>query len=60
MSDADARGILNIQAEMIFVACPEVCDDAGLAKVDRAFLWRQQLLNDYAFEGYVDRSPAGL
>ncbi|MDV3482480.1 MULTISPECIES: hypothetical protein [Sphingobium] len=36
------------------------CDEAELAEVDRAFLWRRQFLNEYAFEGYVDGVPGGL
>jgi serine/threonine-protein kinase HipA len=60
LSDADAREIINAQAGMIIVAWPEICDEAGLAEVDRAFLWRRQFLNDYAFDGYVAGPPAGI
>jgi serine/threonine-protein kinase HipA len=31
-----------------------VCEEAGLSQVDRAYFWRRQFLNDYAFEGYAD------
>lgn len=60
LSDADAREIINVQASGIVVAWAEVCDEAGLSEVDRAFLWRRQMLNDYAFEGYIDGLPEGL
>ena len=36
-----------------------VCDEAGLNKIDRAFLWGRQFLNPYAFED-LDGDAAGL
>ncbi len=60
LSDKDTRAIINEQVDTIIANWPEVCDEAGLAEVDRAFLWRRQFLNDYAFEGFVDGPPTGL
>lgn len=60
LSDADARTIINEQAGVIITDWSQVCDEAELAEIDRNFLWRRQILNDYAFEGYVDGTPAGL
>lgn len=56
----DARTIINEQAGVIITDWSQVCDEAELAEIDRNFLWRRQILNDYAFEGYVDGTPAGL
>ena len=60
LSDRDASTIINEQAGAIIENWGQVCDEAALAEVDRAFLWRRQFLNDYAFEGYADGLPAGL
>lgn len=60
LSEKDARTIINEQAGAIIANWGQVCDEAELAEVDRAFLWRRQFLNDYAFEGYADGTPAGL
>lgn len=60
LSDAEARAIIDTQVEAIRLHWPEVCDEAELSAVDRAFLWRRQFLNPYAFEGYAGGEPAGL
>lgn len=57
LSDADARDIINGQVSGIIAAWDETCDEASLSEIDRAYLWRRQILNDYAFEGYVDGLP---
>jgi serine/threonine-protein kinase HipA len=60
LSDVEARAIIDAQVEAIGVYWPEVCDEAELSAVDRAFMWRRQFLNAYAFEGYAGGEPAGL
>lgn len=60
LSDKDAREIVERQTSEIIAGWAAVCDEAELGEIDRAFLWRRQFLNDYAFEGYVDGVPAGL
>jgi serine/threonine-protein kinase HipA len=40
--------------------CFALDDEASLSPVDRAFLWRRQFLNAYAFEGYAGGLPEGL
>lgn len=60
LSDVDARDIINSQASVIVAGWPELCDEAQLSKVDRAYFWRRQILNDYAFDGYADGKPVGL
>ncbi|MDF0487712.1 HipA domain-containing protein [Sphingomonas sp. H39-1-10] len=60
LTDAEARDIINGQASGILAAWVGICDEAELSEVDRSYLWRQQMLNDYAFEGYIDAPPAGL
>ncbi|WP_449470041.1 type II toxin-antitoxin system HipA family toxin [Sphingobium chungangianum] len=57
LGDAQARDIINGQVSGIIAAWDETCDEAALSKIDRAYLWRRQILNEYAFEGYVDDLP---
>lgn len=52
MSDDKANAIIEQQREAIEANWEKVCDEAGLSVVDRNFLWKRQLLNDLAFEGY--------
>lgn len=60
LNDSDSREIINWQANEIVAGWAEACDEAELPKIDRNFLWRRQILNDYAFEGFVDGPPTGL
>lgn len=60
LSDAEARDLINGQIAGIRANWREICDEAELSEVDRAFLWRRQFLNDYAFDGYDDGAPTGL
>ena len=60
LGDAEARDIINGQASAIVAGWPELCDEAELSQVDRAYFWRRQILNEYAFDGYADGKPAGL
>jgi serine/threonine-protein kinase HipA len=58
LDDISARAIIDGQIEGIQKAWAEVCDEARVSEVDRAFLWRRQFLNDFAFDGYTRRTPA--
>ena len=60
LSDAEARDLIASQTATIRARWVAVCDDAELSEVDRAFLWRRQFLNEYAFDGYADGAPADL
>jgi serine/threonine-protein kinase HipA len=60
LRDEDARAIIDGQVAAIRDNWQAVCDEAGLSPVDRAFLWRRQFLNAYAFEGYAGGLPEGL
>ncbi len=60
VGDAEARAIIDQQVAGIRAAWEQVCDEAELSEVDRAFLWRRQFLNDFAFEDYAGGQPAGL
>jgi serine/threonine-protein kinase HipA len=60
LRDEDARAIIDGQVAAIRENWQAVCDEAGLSPVDRAFLWRRQFLNAYAFEGYAGGLPEGL
>lgn len=60
LRDEDARAIIDGQVAAIRDNWQAVCDEAALSPVDRAFLWRRQFLNAYAFEGYAGGLPEGL
>jgi serine/threonine-protein kinase HipA len=46
----EAIGIVEGQLSCIIEHWNDVCDEASLSETDRAFLWRRQFLNPYAFE----------
>jgi serine/threonine-protein kinase HipA len=56
LNRAQAIGIINNQINIIMAAWDKVCDEAALSAVDRAFLWRRQFLNPFAFYG----APEGV
>lgn len=58
LNDRDARALIADQIGSIMQEWETICDEADLSTVDRSYLWRRQFLNDYAFEGYVDGTPA--
>lgn len=58
LNDRDARALIADQIGSIMQEWGTICDEADLSTVDRSYLWRRQFLNDYAFEGYVDGTPA--
>lgn len=60
LNDGQAREIIDGQIETIRSAWTAVCDEARLNGVDRAYLWRRQFLNDYAFDGYTGGSRTAL
>ena len=49
-----ARTIITSQLASIRTHWNQVCDEAGLTEVDRAFLWGRQFLNPFALQGWVD------
>jgi serine/threonine-protein kinase HipA len=51
LHDDDARAIIAAQVDGIRATWNEICDEAELSAVDRAFLWERQFLNRYAFDG---------
>jgi serine/threonine-protein kinase HipA len=60
LRDDDARALIDGQVAAIRENWQDVCDEANLSPVDRAFLWRRQFLNAYAFEGYAGGLPEGF
>ncbi len=58
LSDRDARDLINDHIVKIARLWGHICEEAELSEVDRGYLWRRQFLNDYAFEGYADGTPA--
>jgi serine/threonine-protein kinase HipA len=52
LSEPEARTIVDHQIETIESQWGEVCDLAGLTKVDRDGFYGRQFLNPYALEGY--------
>ncbi|MGH8336642.1 MAG: type II toxin-antitoxin system HipA family toxin, partial [Gammaproteobacteria bacterium] len=51
LDDARAHTIIAQQVASIKDQWTAVCDDAQLGEAERAFLWRRQFLNPFAFEG---------
>lgn len=49
-----ARTIIASQLSGIRAHWADVCDEAGLSEVDRAYLWGRQFLNPFALEGWTD------
>lgn len=60
LRDDEARAIIDALVAAIRDNWETVCDDAGVSAVDRAFLWRRQFLNAYAFEGYEGGLPDSM
>lgn len=54
INDRDAKELIDHQIETITRLWASICDEAELSTIDRAYLWRRQFLNDYAFEGYAN------
>lgn len=54
LDDASARTVIAQQIARIKAHWTAVCDEAQLGEAERAFLWRRQLLNPFAFEGLPD------
>jgi serine/threonine-protein kinase HipA len=52
LSEGEARAIIDHQVEVIEAEWADVCDLAQLSDVSRAYFWRRQFLNPYAFHGY--------
>lgn len=50
-----ARTLITTQLATIRSNWNQVCDDAGLGEVDRAFLWGRQFLNPFALQGWIDK-----
>jgi serine/threonine-protein kinase HipA len=52
LAESEAREIIDRQIETIESQWDEVCELAGLARVDAAYFMGRQFLNPYALEGY--------
>jgi serine/threonine-protein kinase HipA len=49
-----ARSLISAQIICIRTHWDNVCDEAGLSQVDRAFLWGRQFLNPFALQGWLE------
>ncbi len=49
-----ARTIITSQLATISSHWNQVCDEAGMNEVDRAFLWGRQFLNPFALQGWAE------
>ena len=49
-----ARTIISLQLVAIRSHWNQICDEAGLTEVDRAFLWGRQFLNPFALQGWSE------
>jgi len=56
LTPGEAREIIDHLVDAIHSNWDDVCDQARLAAVGKAFFWKRQFLNPYAFYGY--RIPA--
>jgi serine/threonine-protein kinase HipA len=54
LDDVRARSVIVQQVARIKAQWTAVCDEAQLGEAERAFLWRRQFLNPFAFEGLSD------
>jgi serine/threonine-protein kinase HipA len=52
LTESEARELIDRQVEVIKREWDAVCDRSRMTEVERAFFWRRQFLNPYAFEGY--------
>jgi serine/threonine-protein kinase HipA len=59
LDDERARAIIAQQIARIKAHWTTVCDEAQLGEAERAFLWRRQFLNPFAFEGLPDHFETG-
>ncbi|WP_132255486.1 type II toxin-antitoxin system HipA family toxin [Methylobacterium segetis] len=50
LSEDEADAVIVAQVETIQAAWDEVCREADLSDVERAAMWRRQILNPYAFQ----------
>ena len=55
LHEDDALEIASDQVECIREHWDAVCREADLVQIDKALLWRRQILNPFAFEGVEDR-----
>jgi serine/threonine-protein kinase HipA len=53
LTASEARELIDHQVEVIEREWDDVCERARMTTVERAFFWRRQFLNPYAFEGYA-------
>ncbi len=58
LTRGDAEELIVQQLHAIDTHWREVCDDAGLSPLDRAWTWGRHFLNAYAFEGLEAVAPA--
>ena len=54
LTKAEAIAIVNDQVGVIVRDWDAVCAEGGLTPTERAYLWRRQFLNPFAFEGAPD------
>jgi serine/threonine-protein kinase HipA len=59
LDDARARTAIAQQIARIKTHWPAVCDEAQLGEAERAFLWRRQFLNPFAFAGLPEDFEMG-
>jgi serine/threonine-protein kinase HipA len=52
LSQADARGIIDVQLQAVNIHWLNVCNEAGLSEAERNALWGRQFLNPFALQEY--------
>jgi serine/threonine-protein kinase HipA len=54
LSEAEARGIIDVQLATMRAQWAEVCDAAQLGQTERNALWKRQFLNPFALQDYAE------
>lgn len=52
LTEREARALVDELVETIVREWDDVCDRARMTEIERAYFWRRQFLNRYAFEGW--------
>jgi serine/threonine-protein kinase HipA len=58
LTTAEAHEVIDNQVDVVRAQWGEAADAARLTETERRQLWGRQILNPYAFEGYLRQAPA--
>lgn len=55
LAEVQAREIIGKQLAVIRSNWDDICDEADMPQIDRAFLWGRQFFNPFALQGFEER-----